>query len=608
MILLLPILVPALAGLIVLALPDKFRWWKEKIAIGATLFDLLLALALFNSNISFIVPWCGPVIDLALRLYNFSALIFIAIAGLAFLVTLYSTLFMSGKPDLNQFYGYFLLTVAFACGVVLADNLVLLLFFWEGLLITLFGLIYIGGPNSYKTALKAFIIIGITDLCLLLGIALTGQLAGTLTMSAISLSLRGLGGLAFVLMLIGALAKSGSLPFHSWIPDAALDAPLPFMAFIPGALEKLLGIYFLSRISLDLFQLDGGSWASWLLMTIGAVTIILAVLMALVQKDYKKLLSYHAISQVGYMVLGIGTMVPAGIIGGLFHMINNALYKSCLFLTGGAVEKQAGTTDIARLGGLRWQMPVTFGCFLVAALAISGVPPFNGFFSKELVYDGALERNIIFYLVAVLGSFFTAASFLKLGHAVYLGPAGDEKKAVKEADWPILTPMVVIAAVCVIFGLFNVLPIKYLIQPILGEHRLEGQDFYGWPANIWLMIMTCLVLLGALANHLYGVKKSGKGAGAVDHIHYAPLLHPAYDLAEKKVFDPYEWGLKFAALCARFLYKCDRAVDWVYDSLIVNVTAFCCRLICAWHNGNVSRYVVWALVGAALMLFYVVRA
>ena len=130
---------------------------------------------------------------------------------------------------------------------------------------------------------------------------------------------------------------------------------------------------------------------SIVMMTIGAVTILLAVMMALIQKDYKRLLSYHAISQVGYMILGIGTALPVGIVGGLFHMINNAMFKSGLFLTGGAVEKQTGTTDLHNLGGLGRKMPVTFACFLMLALSISGVPPFNGFFSKELIFDGALK-------------------------------------------------------------------------------------------------------------------------------------------------------------------------------------------------------------------------
>jgi len=180
-------------------------------------------------------------------------------------------------------------------------------------------------------------------------------------------------GLAFVLLMVGAISKAGAMPFHSWIPDAASDAPLPFMALMPGAMEKLAGIYFLTRVSVQLFHVASG-WASTLMMVVGACTILLAVLMALVQKDFKRLLSFHAISQVGYMILGIGTGIPVAIAGGLFHMINNALYKSTLFLTGGAVELQAGSTDLRQVSGLGKKMPVTLGCFLVAALSISGSP------------------------------------------------------------------------------------------------------------------------------------------------------------------------------------------------------------------------------------------
>lgn len=356
------------------------------------------------------LPWVGYGLELSFRLDHFGLFIAGAIAAFSFLIALYSIVFMRDKPHAGQFYAYLFLTVLFAEGAVLSNNLILLLFFWEGLLLTLFGMIFIGRKEAYKTAIKAFIIIGITDLCMMFGIGLTGKLAGTFTLSQINLPLTGLGSLAFIFLMIGAIAKAGSMPFHSWIPDAALDAPLPFMALIPGAMEKLVGIYFLTRISLELFKLEPGSWLSLLMMTIGALTILLAVMMALIQKDFKRLLSYHAISQVGYMILGVGTAVPVGIVGGLFHMINNALYKSCLFLSGGAVEKEAGTTDLSKLGGLAWKMPITFACFAVAAVSISGVPPFNGFFSKELIYDAALERGWIFYLAAVAGSFFTAAS------------------------------------------------------------------------------------------------------------------------------------------------------------------------------------------------------
>jgi NADH:ubiquinone oxidoreductase subunit 5 (subunit L)/multisubunit Na+/H+ antiporter MnhA subunit len=573
-------------------------------------FLSLAASAVINLPLNYLLHAFGHAelgLGILFRLDHFSVFIAGAILAFAALVAIYSLVFMKGKESAGQFWLYLLLTVVMSVGAVLANNLILFLFCWEGLLLTQFGLIAIGGRDSFKTAVKAFVIVGVTDLCLMAGLAMTGFLAGTFVMSEISLPVLGWPALAFILLMIGALAKAGAMPFHSWIPDAAKDAPLPFMAFVPGALEKLLGIYFLTRISLELFKLTPNSSLSYLLMIIGGLTIILAVAMALIQKDFKKLLSYHAISQVGYMVLGIGTGVPAGIVGGLFHMINNALYKSCLFLTGGAVEKEAGTTDLNKLGGLGWKMPVTFGCFIIAALSISGVPPFNGFFSKELIYDAALERGWIFYLLAAGGSFLTAASFLKLGHAAFLGKASGGNQNVKETSWLMLLPMIVIAAVCVLFGVCNILPIKYLIQPILAEHLLEGHNFYGLPSNLMLVVVTALVLVGALLNHLYGVKRTGRGLGAVDHIHYAPVLHQTYDLAEKKFFDPYELGLKGVNALAWLLNKIDRWIDGLYEVVAVKLVEWGAVLIRRAQSGNVSAYITWSLVGSLAVLWLVLR-
>jgi NADH-quinone oxidoreductase subunit L len=435
---------------------------------------------------------------------------------------------------------------------------------------------------------------------MMVGIGMTMHLAGTGEISAIHLGTEGLAGLAFVLLVIGAIAKAGAMPFHSWIPDAAVDAPLPIMALMPAVMEKLLGIYLLARVSLDMFTIGSG-WASWMLMSLGVVTILLAVLMALVQTDYKRLLSYHAISQVGYMILGIGTAVPAGIVCGLFHMINHAMYKSCLFLTGGSVEKQAGTTDLNKLGGLAAKMPITFACFLVAAAAISGVPPFNGFFSKELVYDGALERGWIFYLAAILGSFLTAASFLKLGHAAYFGEKREEHKDVTEAPWMMLAPMIVIAGFCILFGVYNALPLNKLIQPILGT-RLEGHTFAGLPHSVLLVVMTVIVLIAAWLNHRIGVKRSGTGLGAADHIHHAPVLSQIYDKAEQRFFDPYDIGLKIVGLFAKIAWYIDRAIDWLYNRLTVDVTYAVTAGIRRLHTGSYATYILWSLAGFVIIV------
>ena len=145
------------------------------------------------------------------------------------------------------------------------------------------------------------------DFCLILGIGILWSLTGTMTMTEISVKPEGLAAVSFILMMIGAIGKGGAMPFHTWIPDAAIDAPVSVMAFIPGAFEKLLGIYFLVRVTMDFFVIEMKSAMSLVLMIIGAVTIVLAVLMALIQKNLKRLLAYHAVSQVGYMILGIGT-------------------------------------------------------------------------------------------------------------------------------------------------------------------------------------------------------------------------------------------------------------------------------------------------------------
>lgn len=596
-----PVIIPVIAVLLILVIPKKDYWIKSIISFIGVSLNLVYVFLLFGKSSIINLPWCGFGFNFSLRLYNFSSFILLAIASVAFLTVLYSLVFMRGREHIKQFYFFFMLTVAMANGAILANNLLLLLFFWEGLLITTFVLILTGGKNSFSTAVKAVVLVGVSDLFMTLGILLTGYIAGTFEMDKIHLSLGNWGSIAFIFLMIGAIGKAGSMPFHSWIPDAAIDAPLPFMAFLPAALEKLLGIYFLTRISLNLFEFNPGSTMSIIMMSVGAITIILAVMMALVQSNFKRLLSYHAISQVGYMILGIGTALPIGIVGGLFHMINNAMYKGCLFLTGGSVEKQTGTTDLNDLGGLGKKMPITFICFLITAASISGVPPFNGFFSKELVFDSALLSGKIFYIIAVAGAFFTAASFLKLGHAAFLGKSTKDHSNVKEVPWAMLLPMIIIALGCIIFGVYNTLPLDKLIQPVLGE-KLHGHSFSGLPHDWTLAYISVAVLLLAFLNHLYGVSKTKRGLGAVDHIHYAPGLVTIYHWAEKRFFDPYNIGMFFVNIAAKIFWAIDRGIDWFYDKFCVWVAESLASLLKKSFSGNYSASVGWSLLGIVIII------
>lgn len=611
---LLPVLVPAVAGLLCLGCVRGLAKVGGPLLVLATLANFGLNIAMFKQPLAYSTALGAFGFTLDFRLDSFSSFILLAASTLAFLLSIYSAQFMNGKKTAGPFFAFYLFTIALLQGAVMADHLFTLLFFWEGMLLTLFGMIALGHAGAYKTAVKAFFINGVTDLCMMAGIGLVLHLTGTLTISKLAqhpLGTDGLAGLAFVLLLVGAISKAGSMPFHSWIPDAATDAPLPFMALMPGAMEKLIGIYFVTRVSLDLFKVND-SWASTLMMLVGGFTVLLAVLMALVQKDFKRLLSFHAISQVGYMILGLGTGNVFGVVGALFHMVNNALYKSTLFLTGGAVERQAGTTDLKKISGLGRAMPVTFACFAVAAFSISGFPLTNGFYSKELIYHGALERGLFFYLMAAVGSFFTAASFLKLGHAAFKGPFKADKPEgeIKDPPLAMLVPMVAIALLTLAFGLGNAVVGTQLLSPSVAGHFPDTEHLFGLlphDSTGWLLTLVSVVTLGAaLANHLWGAKHYGSGVKAVDHIHYAPGAHQLYDLAERRAFDPYEWALKLVAAVAWLGWVVDRVVDFLYNSVVTGIAKAFTGFLRDAHSGSHATYLVWSMVGAVLVLYYFV--
>jgi formate hydrogenlyase subunit 3/multisubunit Na+/H+ antiporter MnhD subunit len=621
--LLLQILIPAAAALLVLAVRQRAA--QNLIALAAAVANVVLAALLFagvvdTGTITFSSDWALD-LTFALSLGKLNSFVMLAGAGFGLLVVLYCWPFMKNHKHGGLFQFFVLVSLGLLNGAVMADSLLVLLFFWEGMMGTLFGMIAIGRPGAWKTATKALIISGVTDLCLMLGIALLYVIgngtANSLLMShyvghdALKID-DGLKIASFVLLMIGAISKAGSMPFHSWIPDAAVDAPLPFMVLLPASLEKLMGIYLLARICLDVFVVTPGGAMSLLMMIVGSATILLAVAMALVQKDFKRLLSFHAISQVGYMVLGVGTGLPIGIVGGVFHMINHAMYKSCLFMTAGSVERQAGTTDLKQLGGLGAKMPVTFTCFIIAAMSISGFPLTNGFYSKELVYAGAWESGWIFYVAAVLGTALTAASFLKLGHAAFLGKRQESMANVKEAPIGMTLPMLVLAGFCMLFGLYNTLPIDGILVLALPMHEIAARAgsigehaFSGLLPHDWTLAgLACTALALAFLNHLWGVKRSGSGLGAVDHIHHAPVLRTVYVQAEAGRLDPYRWGMGMVQAVAYIGNAVDWINDQVFESLAVGITALFSWSFRKINTGSYALYVLWSLAGVAALIWF----
>jgi NADH-quinone oxidoreductase subunit L len=264
------------------------------------------------------------------------------------------------------------------------------------------------------------------------------------------------------------------------------------------------------------------------------------------------------------------------------------------------VEREVGTTDLTQLSGLGRQMPLTFTCFLIAAAAIAGVPPLNGFYSKELVFDAALQSNVVFFIIAAAGAFCTAASFLKLGHTVYFGKPSKLTSQASESPWPMVLPMIVLAGTCVLFGVYNTLPLQYMIEPVLGG--LVEQSFSGLLPHNWILAgISVGVLLLAVANHAFGVRRTGKAIGAVDHIHNAPVLKSLYASAEAGSFDPYKLSGSVVDTFAVIMDYLDKGIDWVVSRMSTGLALLAGRGLDRIHTGRHWMYVLWVLAGVVVV-------
>ncbi len=598
------IVIPLVAGAIVRIIPDAFKGLKEGVAIIVSAVTFYLTIMLFKQGWGE-STYFGRVI---FRLDTLSSFVLLWIGFFGLIMILYSFGYMRGKPYLKQYYGYMLLTLGGAYGAVLANDLVVLLSFWGFLGLTLYMLIETGGPQASGAAKKTMIIVGGTDALMVLAVALVWVMTGSTSLTQPSIpTITGLSVFAFILFACAAFAKAGAMPFHSWIPDTAERAPISVVAFLPASVDKLLGIYLLARISLYLFNLTGGMML--LLLIVGAFTIIAAVMMALVQHDLKRLLSYHAVSQVGYMVLGVGTLNPVGVAGGLFHMVNNTIYKGCLFLCGGSVEKQEGTTDLDNLGGLARYMPLTFFSCVIAALAISGIPPLNGFVSKWMVYQGVIELGrqgghawVIWLVAAMFGSALTLASFMKVLHTVFLGIRAKKGEGPREVGATMSVPMLVLAILCLAFGIFAyAIPLKGFILPAVK--RVLGMPEQGYWLGAWSPgLATLFIIIGiviGLIIYLTGRLKATRsdsmyvggeiltaetrvsGTDFYKTVSDMGFFHQVYEAAEKRGFDTYDIGRK--------------------------ISFYFIRGFRALHTGILPHYLSWMLAGILVLIIILLR-
>ncbi|MFO7676376.1 MAG: complex I subunit 5 family protein [bacterium] len=631
---LLLILVPVLAG-VAGWLVSRLR--NELSFIGAIL-TLYFAVRLFittrGGETSYrLLEVSGQPIWFRIDQLSSFILLFVAIFGV--LVLLYSFRYMRNWDRNRSYYLYVMLLLAGANGVLLAGNLLTLLFFWGSLLVLTYGILLVGRPGAEDAANKALVLIGLSDFALLLGIVmLLVRTGGSDIAPRTPLSLAdGWLVTSYLMIAAGALAKAGSMPFHGWIPQAAKTSPATVMALIPASVDKLLGIYLLTRVSLSMFDIPGSIAIRNVLMTVGAVTVVGAVMMALVQKRVMRLLSFHAVSQVGYMVLGIGTGTPVGIAGALFHMLNHSLYKTGLFLSAGTVEFWTRNDELDKLGGLARQMPLTFFSFLICALSIAGIPPLNGFFSKWMIYQGIVELGgqgsrlyPLFLVAAMFGSVLTLASFLKLLHAVFLGQRPHELSHVREGGFTMWLPTLLIAFTCVAFGVFAFgLPLAHFILPALPDRlagilRSRGNWSGVWRPDLASVLMIIAFGVGAVVYLLGTARKPTTGRTFVGGERIAdaeesrvpgtafyssvkglPLVGDGLRFGEGGALDLYNWlkgllGGLGAALRSAIDETLDRAFGLV-GRFVLAVGSGVSKLM----TGQLPLYVSWVFLGAALL-------
>ncbi len=483
-------------------------------------------------DISWVVIEDGVTIYLGLIMDSLTAVMLIVVTVVSLMVQIYSQGYMRGDPGYHRYYAFMSLFTASMLGLVLANNLLFLFVFWE--LVGLCSYLLIGfwfhRPAAADAAKKAFIVTrlgdfgflaailllflntGTFDIAELHGLAIAGALAGTtLTWAAIGI-------------FAGAVGKSAQFPLHVWLPDA-MEGPTPVSALIHAATMVAAGVFLVARM----FPLFAHSVeAMTTVAIIGGVTAIFAATMGLVMTDIKRVLAYSTISQLGYMMLGLGT---GGVAIGIFHLFNHAFFKALLFLGAGSVNHATGTFDMRLMGGLRKMMPWTYATFVIASLSIAGIWPLAGFWSKDEILASSLASQPILFVLAMITVFMTAfymfrAVFMTFG-GEYHGGSPDAHGHPHESPMVMVMPMVFLAILAVVSGFWNVTG-HFGAFMGHGETRSFAEGFFGILTHPLPWISLILAGLGILLAYvMYGTRQlSAERIGS--------LFRPLYTLFYRK--------------------------------------------------------------------------
>ena len=457
-------------------------------------------------------PWIPDIgLDLALRLDGLGLLFALMILGIGLLIILYARYYLSARDSLSLFYAYLLLFMGSMLGIVLSENLILLLMFWELTSLTSFLLIgfWREREDARKGARMALTITGLGGLALLGGFLLLGEMAGSYDLSTILASgdrvrAHPLYTPMLVLILLGAFTKSAQFPFHFWLPHA-MAAPTPVSAYLHSATLVKAGVFLLAR----LFPVLSGTpeW-SWLVGGAGLATLLVGAWFALYKHDLKGLLAYSTISHLGLITLLFGIGTPLAAVAGVFHIINHATFKASLFMAAGIIDHECGTRDMRRVNGLWKFMPYTATLAMVAAAAMAGVPLFNGFLSKEMFF----AETATFYtehdwgwllpLVVVIAGMLAVAYSLRFIHDVFFnGDPIDLPRTPHEPPFWMKAPVGVLVAICLLVGILPMLTVEPILTVAVASVLQTPSPVHNlaiWHGVNLPFLMSLAALLGGL--------------------------------------------------------------------------------------------------------------
>ncbi|MEQ9487513.1 MAG: putative monovalent cation/H+ antiporter subunit A [Alphaproteobacteria bacterium] len=434
-------------------------------------FASFLAPISSGEPIRFSTPWV-PALDIHLSFYvdGLSLLFALLISGIGTFIVIYAAAYLANHADLGRFLMFILMFMGSMLGLVLADNVVTLFVFWELTSITSFLLIGFNheSQRSRRAALQALVVTGGGGLALLAGLLLMAQAGGAMELSTLLQS----GDLLrnhpyymaiLVLVLIGAFTKSAQAPFHFWLPNA-MEAPTPVSAYLHSATMVKAGVYLLARVNPGL----GGTevWQT-VLVVFGATTFLLGAILALRNTDLKLMLAQTTVASLGLLVFLIGLGHELALEAAMTYLLAHSLFKGALFMAAGCVDHGTGTREVWQLSGLRGAMPITFAAAALAALSMSGLPPFIGFIAKEFVYKGTAGEvwPVLITFVAVMGNALMFAVAFLIGFKPFLGKPSETPKHPHEGGPGLWLGPVTLAVLGLLAGVISGVPEKLLVGP-----------------------------------------------------------------------------------------------------------------------------------------------